>query len=503
MAVSTVRKPEVLSRRCAADTLDMLHALESAPQHFINDRRGFACQVPSKATLDEAIPQNGVSLQDLPSISLTSPRQCFDLVNELITLIASGVPSPSAPATSTSRLIRNWAIDGLDALWTMPRSASRLIRESSERSYICTVSTLRTSLSELLSLRFEADNVDRASNALSNCMLCAIKTVTQRHRNRFPSVNLQRELCWAAFEISRVPDTWPEAFREYLTAAATMIEQTSFSESASNTVSKDFRLVLEFVTTIDTDDTPRVDAASASLDDETLGKELNKLRRSSQAIEESDRPSKRRRLLNGERKTNGTASAKFIPLSSPDSPQVLENLTDLGEDFSRAALEAFPHMLPEKQCEFLACFGKVACLNNGAEEPISCQSCDKTPRTSPKWHCMTDDAFEKLYRLLLELVRIIQQQKRTAPRIAAMVSLKRILLHTTCKAQLTINSQLGQWCLHSLQSSNRELRIAAMYVNQFRVCATDPTDTGSEERSRVLSMIELVLTLFIKIDLYF
>lgn len=57
---------------------------------------------------------------------------------------------------------------------------------------------------------------------------------------------------------------------------------------------------------------------------------------------------------------------------------------------------------------------------------------------------------------------ILPRLSRTpGPRIAAMIALRRILMHSTQLDQVQLStSTSGEFCLHSLRSSIRELRIA-------------------------------------------
>lgn len=57
---------------------------------------------------------------------------------------------------------------------------------------------------------------------------------------------------------------------------------------------------------------------------------------------------------------------------------------------------------------------------------------------------------------------ILPRLTRTpGPRIAAMIALRKILMHSTQLNQVQLStSTSGEFCLHSLRSSIRELRIA-------------------------------------------
>lgn len=86
-----------------------------------------------------------------------------------------------------------------------------------------------------------------------------------------------------------------------------------------------------------------------------------------------------------------------------------------------------------------------------------------------------------------ELIRQSSFLESRRPRVAAMLALRRIVLH--CEDSTVLNletSTLGQWCLQSLNSSIRELRIAAgrVLVSFMPPKATPYIDDGLLSRNR-------------------
>lgn len=73
-----------------------------------------------------------------------------------------------------------------------------------------------------------------------------------------------------------------------------------------------------------------------------------------------------------------------------------------------------------------------------------------------------DSEPDALSVLLISLLKLSQKLKLRRPRIAAMIALRRLLLHSKSLNLLELaNSSFGPWCLQALQSSMRDLRIAA------------------------------------------
>ena len=68
----------------------------------------------------------------------------------------------------------------------------------------------------------------------------------------------------------------------------------------------------------------------------------------------------------------------------------------------------------------------------------------------------------ELFTTLENLVKLYELRKPLTGRIWAMMSLRRMVNHTKDKTYLGLHkAPLGQWCLQSLNSSLREVRIAA------------------------------------------
>ena len=91
-----------------------------------------------------------------------------------------------------------------------------------------------------------------------------------------------------------------------------------------------------------------------------------------------------------------------------------------------------------------------------------CQICERTANSvtgnTTGAHSVSDDAI----LILSKLVGSQRFQESRRPRVLAMIALKRFTVHFTNHEFMDFNkSSLGQWCLQSLHSSIRELRIAA------------------------------------------
>lgn len=121
------------------------------------------------------------------------------------------------------------------------------------------------------------------------------------------------------------------------------------------------------------------------------------------------------------------------------------------------------------QCELLTKLGRVACAGDGTlalEQPgdlfgteYRCTICDdsKPPGTVKIWK---NSQFDELRKVATELVPHLQRSSK--PRVAGMIALRHILMHDPNDEHVRLASSVfGEWCLQSLRSSIRELRVVA------------------------------------------
>lgn len=101
--------------------------------------------------------------------------------------------------------------------------------------------------------------------------------------------------------------------------------------------------------------------------------------------------------------------------------------------------------------------------NTGQPLSLECSVCDAKIGHIKLGDLSEEDSdLVQLFLTVERLLKLIQKPKCDRPRIAAMVTLKRLLSHSTSLNQLNLSkSTLGQWCLQAMRSSLRDLRIAA------------------------------------------
>jgi len=92
-----------------------------------------------------------------------------------------------------------------------------------------------------------------------------------------------------------------------------------------------------------------------------------------------------------------------------------------------------------------------------------CSVCDEEQQQKNRSKKPIDrDVSQTLFSTVVDLLRLLQAQRFTKPRVAAMICVRRLLAHTDIWDYLNLKeSPIGQWCLQTMRSSLRDLRIAA------------------------------------------
>lgn len=183
-----------------------------------------------------------------------------------------------------------------------------------------------------------------------------------------------------------------------------------------------------------------------------------------EAFAESDRPTKRRRTGDG---IVQDAAPKFERLAQ----LVEEKLAWPGHEgfpgLHKKALQQFAHLKEADQEGVIASLGEISCLSstNAAEaDPgpsTCCRICSdhsaKVLDNAPNTHCL------EAASILSALIKWPGFQRSKRLRVLGMLVLRRIVNHCGDNdlVDLRPGGSLGPWCLQSLRSSLRELRLAA------------------------------------------
>ncbi|KAJ5806956.1 hypothetical protein N7474_010548 [Penicillium riverlandense] len=184
--------------------------------------------------------------------------------------------------------------------------------------------------------------------------------------------------------------------------------------------------------------------------------------------------------LNGESRASKRLCLPALPVRSIDQGSLRSLLTRVSELLGCQDIESLPGLKPAIQsvydglnepqrCEVLDVIGKISCSAAGnlsrkhsevtTQDTLYCELCDNE-------QYQDDQVLGHEYPDLEDLWNIfnfvLPKLTRTpGPRIAAMIALRRVLMHSANSNEMHLSSSsCGEFCLHSLRSSNRELRVA-------------------------------------------
>jgi len=127
----------------------------------------------------------------------------------------------------------------------------------------------------------------------------------------------------------------------------------------------------------------------------------------------------------------------------------------------------------QEKCEVLNLLGITACsmAGNRFTRPVGaitkdiplCQACDSEDfkdNSVPQWRCPDFDELWHIFAYILPNIT-----RAPGLRITAMIALRRALVHAPNSSQMQlVSSVFGEFCLHSLRSSMRELRVITGYI---------------------------------------
>ncbi|KAF5636368.1 UVSB PI-3 kinase [Fusarium tjaetaba] len=141
-------------------------------------------------------------------------------------------------------------------------------------------------------------------------------------------------------------------------------------------------------------------------------------------------------------------------------------------DLENQILGAFPKADISRQCLMLDLLSRISCAADGGNETMNdakaavtetaCSICEhNAPPVRSNLHgaIVHKSRIEALFTKLIRLPALAESRR---PRVATMLAIRRVILHCEDTELLNLEtSGIGQWCLQSLNSSVRELRVAA------------------------------------------
>ena len=134
--------------------------------------------------------------------------------------------------------------------------------------------------------------------------------------------------------------------------------------------------------------------------------------------------------------------------------------------------QSFTGLSDGEKCELLSSVGRIPCamaeslstksavgVSNGV---LLCHVCDHEDYTADAGLRGQLNGLESLWKAFSHILPKLA--RAPSVRITAMAALRRILVHAPGSSQMQLaSSDFGEFCLHSLRSSVRELRIVTGY----------------------------------------
>ncbi|TPX13910.1 uncharacterized protein E0L32_005610 [Thyridium curvatum] len=177
-------------------------------------------------------------------------------------------------------------------------------------------------------------------------------------------------------------------------------------------------------------------------------------------------------------------------------------------DLEGLILNGFPNMTDRDRCEVIDLLSRISCAADGTltqrlshsskSSVFYCAHCvqeDSLASTSPK--CVDIAAKSIATAIFTRLIQLPSFLESRRPRLVAMLALRRFVSHSKDLEFLDIEtSGPGRWCLQSLSSSIRELRIAAgRALPSFLTFAPSRSiddDLVRRNRANILSLLKSI-----------
>ncbi|KIX95534.1 uncharacterized protein Z520_08654 [Fonsecaea multimorphosa CBS 102226] len=157
------------------------------------------------------------------------------------------------------------------------------------------------------------------------------------------------------------------------------------------------------------------------------------------------------------------------------------------DGLSQTSSENFRRLPEDKQCNALGLLGLTACQLSSPTLDGYCPICDEDCETTSTGPRSISPASQELLKTLVVLIQTISRRSRA--RIFAMSSLRRIIMHTNSTEDLKLGqTPAGDWCLQSLKSSSRDLRIVAGRTVQAYVMRRKQHDLSLARENRITAL---------------
>ncbi|KAF2135717.1 uncharacterized protein K452DRAFT_322886 [Aplosporella prunicola CBS 121167] len=220
---------------------------------------------------------------------------------------------------------------------------------------------------------------------------------------------------------------------------------------------------------------------------------------------DNERPRKRQRI---DQSMGPSLTGPYYNRLAAKAPGYFRNnVLPEKEEIQREVANNFANLSHEAKSDAMRNFARLPCaavgtltasvLSNGELSAMCCSICDGEPdehRNSSYWD---EERFGETWKAAVEtiskMVEVLEEQRSKECRVLAAMAIRNLVCHLRDSDTLDLEnkqSPLAMWCLKSLRSSFRELRIAAGYALPMFLRKDVPT-TG-KNRSYVLGYLKIL-----------
>ncbi|KAI0897246.1 phosphatidyl inositol 3-kinase [Annulohypoxylon nitens] len=307
-----------------------------------------------------------------------------------------------------------------------------------------------------------------------------------------------RVLCLSLAKVARAC-TLSKPISRLVTSQLIPTLEKSIIGSEADLTETDFWRCLELLRRVAIDPVPTsLDVATQAdkFSDERLRHLVDALDMGSGDAADAERQSKRRKV------STELLSLRTV-ITRLKSLLGLEPTTNLAD--VKPALENQFQQLPETQlCRIISLLGYVCCAaddtvlihgkKDGGRMRFDCRYCQPFQTSSQAPLCHDQTVKRAIYEIFTSLIEFPGFLELRKPRVTAMAAMRRVARHCTDPEFLDLElSVAAQWCLKSLQSSIRELRIAAGRTVAVFLSEKNQSDVASKtvqrNRANVLSIL--------------
>ncbi|UKZ81191.1 hypothetical protein TrVFT333_008963 [Trichoderma virens FT-333] len=408
-------------RASLTSLLDHLQSPSLVPSHA--DLRT-NLELPPSFALDQILDRDQQPTTKRLSYSIYTVRQGLHLASSLARVLAYPLTSPDSAFSSSVSLLENgpWLIDSyldlrhVQKRWELPSQSTPL--------------PLAELTMEIIKSSITSDHPS-ASLIEKSCALLILLC-------RFAASKLVQELILLSSQYSTIgedTDIWRSV--TFLRQSIGSLSQESFQDSIH----------------------------PSKFQDAELRKCIQDLHLNYDAPNQAANANKRRKL--------SEESTDFLTILTHGIFETLQVTPPSDDDvvlFEQIFLDGYEKCNQSNQSLALDLLSRICCVvdNNtrmkgsldSISAPITCPICDESASSAPK--ISSHNAKGEARQIFSKVVRLPSFSESRRPRIAAMITLRRLILHCEDAAFLNLEtSGPGQWCLQSLNSSIRELRISA------------------------------------------